>query len=63
MMSFKSIFFLLNNTPLEKKMIEVNYTLEQESQGKYEEYKKATKNAISMLRSKSSVDIPNHEKD
>ena len=62
-MSFKSIFFLLNNTPLEKKMIEVNYTLEQESQGKYEEYKKATKNAISMLRSKSSVEIPNHEKD
>ena len=44
-------------------MIEVNYSLEQESQGKYEEYKKATKNAISMLRSKSSVDIPNHEKD
>ena len=44
-------------------MIEVNYTLEQEAQVKYDEYKKATKNAVSMLRNKSSVDIPNQEKD
>ena len=28
MMSFKSIFFLLSNTPIEKKMIEVNYELD-----------------------------------
>ena len=62
-MSFKSIFFLLNNTPIEKKMIEVNYILEQEAQVKYDEYKKATKNAVSMLRNKSSIDIPNQEKD
>ena len=63
MMSFKSIFFLLSNTPIEKKMIEVNYTLDAAAQAKYDEYKRAAKNAVSMLRSKSHRNVPSDEKD
>ena len=50
MMSFQRVFFLLQNTPIEKKLLELNHMLDDTSCAKFEEYKHATRNAVSLLK-------------
>ena len=68
MMSFKKIFFLLQNTPLEKKLLDLNYMLDDTSCSKFEEYKHATRNAVSLLKNqvpsaRVDSDFPTAEQD
>ena len=63
MMSFQRIFFLLQNTPLEKKLLDLNYMLDDTSCNKFEEYKHATRNAVSLLKKQPTSDYDDFQAD